>query len=358
METSTIFRGLRIVEVSSVLAGPAVGMFFAELGAEVIKIENPHTGGDMTRHWKLPAEAPDAPESAYYKSVNWGKQSRFLDLAAAEGREQAYALIREADVLLTNFTRRAAGKLGLSPETTGRLNPALIHANLTAYGEADDRPGFDVLLQAETGFLHMTGHPGAPPAKMPVALIDILAAHQLKEGILIALLERSRSGKGAYLSVSLFGSALASLANQASNYLNTGYVPGPLGTEHPNIAPYGDLCTTADGERIVLAVGTETQFRNLCAALDMPRLTDKPEFADNASRVAHRADLMKTLREAISTWPSAELLDRFRAGGVPAGKVADLKTVFEQPAARAMVLSYPDGGKCVRTVSFEMVTFE
>ena len=247
------FQGLKVVELASVLAGPAVGLFFAELGAEVIKIENAATGGDVTRRWKAPTEAAEKTDSAYYQSINFGKQTLFVDLKEEEGREQVEALIRAADIVIVNYRPGAAKKLGMNYESLKSLNPKIIYAELTGFGADDSRLAFDVVLQAESGFLYLTGEPDRPPVKMPVALIDILAAHQLKEGILLALLQRSQTGQGSKVSTSLYAAALASLANQATNWLIASFAPQRLGSQHPNIAPYGDLFRTADGQELVLA---------------------------------------------------------------------------------------------------------
>ena len=224
-----IFKELKVVELASVLAGPSVGMFFAELGATVIKIENARTNGDVTRRWKGPTEDQQSPFSAYYHSINWGKECLLLDLTQEADRQFALQHILEADLLITNFKMGAAERLGLGYDFLREIQPRLIQVNLTGYGEKDATPAFDIILQAETGYMHMTGHPGGPPARMPVALIDLLAAHQMKEALLVGLLRRSQTGKGCYLTVSLVESAIASLANQASNWLNAGFDPGPNG---------------------------------------------------------------------------------------------------------------------------------
>jgi crotonobetainyl-CoA:carnitine CoA-transferase CaiB-like acyl-CoA transferase len=353
---STFFKDLVVVELASVLAGPSVGQFFAELGARVIKIENPLTGGDMTRHWKLPSEPRDQAHSAYYCSVNWGKEVHFLDLSSPEGRAQAMDWIAKADVLVSNFRPDQARRLDLEASTLRRAFPRLIVAELTGFGAGDKRPAFDVVLQAEAGFLYMTGEPGGAPVKMPVALIDLMAAHQLKEGILMALLHRERTGEGALVQSSLFQAALSSLANQASNWLMAGHIPRPMGTQHPNIAPYGDVFTTADGKLIVLAVGTDRQFAQLCALLAKEEWIDNPDLATNAARVRHRELLRDVLQDAIRHWNSDYLLEKFREMEIPAAPIRNMQEVFELPQAREMVLegSLPDGSKSlgVKTVAF------
>lgn len=355
----SFFAGIRVVELAGVLAGPAVGMFFAELGAEVIKVENGATGGDVTRQWKGPGEDPEASFSAYYASVNYGKQVLELDLRQADNREYVYALIREADIVVTNFRVASAKKLGVDPDTLRRLKPDLILAELSAFGPNSDRLGFDVVLQAEGGFLFMCGHPGSPPAKMPVALIDLLAAHQLKEGILCGLIHRMRTGQGTRIQVSLIDAAVASLANQATNWLMGRHIPQPMGTQHPNIAPYGDVFTTRDGKVIVLAAGTERHFSALCQVIGASSLAQDPDLATNARRVRNRDKLTRLLADYLTNWDRDALLQKLMEAGVPAGAIRNMQEVFEQPGARELLLSYelPDGQSAtgVRSVIFQML---
>ena len=355
---SEICSGLRVVELASVLAGPAVGMFFAELGATVVKIENKTTGGDVTRNWRMPSEHPDTPLPAYYHSVNWGKQSLLLDLTDPADAARVRELIAGADILVSNFTRRKAEKLGVDHLSVKALKPDIIHVNLTAYGENDERPGFDAALQAETGFLYLCGEPDRPPVKMPVALIDILAAHQMKEGVLLALLEKMRTGQGAYITVSLFDAAIASMANQASNWLNTHCIPQRMGNQHPNIAPYGDLYACADGQWLLLAVGTEKQFEQLCVVLGMPELPQDPKFAVNARRVIHRSDLNALLGRAIAQNTREYWVTELQAAGVPVAVPRDMSEVFALPGTERLVLyqTEADGSRSarVRTAIFEL----
>lgn len=333
---------IKVIELASVLAGPAVGMFFAELGAEVIKIENKTTGGDVTRSWKLPSEDPDAPASAYYASVNWGKTVWMCDLQQVEDRHRVLQAIDQADIVISNFRPDAAGKLGMSyPELSVR-NPRLIFGQITGFGDDDPLPAFDVVLQAEAGFLYMSGHPGGAPAKMPVALIDLLAAHQLKEGLLLALLRREQNGQGAFVSVSLLESAIASLANQATNWLMAGHIPQPMGSMHPNIAPYGDIFYTADAKPIVLAIGNDKQYQALCHTLGLPQLAHNEKFISNAVRVRHRQALCDVLASAIRRFQRDELLNLLHEAGVPCGGIRNMAEVFQHPMARAMLLHEPD----------------
>lgn len=354
-----MFSDLKVVEFASVLAGPAVGMFFAELGARVVKIENQTTGGDMTRGWKGPTEDPDSPVSAYWCSVNWGKEVLMIDLNDPDGHRKAIDLAIDADIVISNFRPSSARRMGVDAESLCQANPRLIHAQINAFADPEDeRPAFDMILQAEAGFLYMNGEPGRPPVKMPVALIDLLAAHQLKEAILIALLQRERTGKGSMVSTSLLESALASLANQATNWLMAGQIPQAMGARHPNIAPYGDVFTCADGKPILLAVGTERQFRQLCACLELPALPDQPDFQTNTARVKHRSALTALLSTAFENHPSGKLLASLQAFGVPAAGIRNMQQVFEMPEAQNMILeeTLPGGTftRRVRTNAFKI----
>jgi len=359
MQQDKFFSGLKVVEFASVLAGPAVGMFFAELGAEVVKIENKTTGGDVTRGWKLTSENPNSSISAYWASVNWGKKHLLLDLNAPDDLKIALSHALAADVVISNFKPSSARRLGVDAESLRTQNQRLIYAQLNSFADPEDEsPAFDVVLQAEAGFLYMNGEPERPPVKMPVALIDILAAHQLKEAILLALLHRERTGEGSMITTSLLESALASLANQASNFLMTGHIPQRMGTQHPNIAPYGDIFTCADGQPILLAVGTERQFRQLCAVLGLENLLENPDFQTNAARVQNRERLNNILTEAISKMTLDAAMTNFKANGVPAARIRDMRSVFEMPEARGMILEEKTAEKIetkrVRTVAFSV----
>lgn len=342
-------KDLFVVETAAVLAGPAVGMFFAELGARVVKIENKRAGGDITRKWKLPGEPAKSPVSAYFSSVNWGKEHRFLDLSAPEDRAAFDALLVQADVLVTNHLADDAAKLGLERERLRALNPGLVHGHIRGYAGDPARPAFDVVLQAETGYLSMTGTDPDHLAKLPVAMIDVLAAHQLKEGLLLALLQRERTGRGAYVEVALEEAALTGLINQASNWLMAHHAAKPIGTLHPNIAPYGELFTCADGQRLVLAVGTNDQFKQLCRTLDLGHLTHDHHFSDNVKRVANRNVLAQLLAPAFATRPRDAWLEAFTTAQVPAGAVHPIDRALDSPAARAMTLeALIDGARTLR----------
>lgn len=344
------FKGLKVVELASVLAGPAVGLFFAELGAEVIKIENKRTSGDVTRKWKLPSENPDENISAYFFSVNWGKEHLFLDLREKEDLEKVLDLIREADIVISNFKAGSAKKLGLDYAALQKINSRLIYASISAYGKNDPRPGFDVAMQAETGWIYMTGEADGQPCKLPVALIDILSAHQLKEGVLVALLERMKTGKGSEVTVSLFDSSIASLANQASNYLNLGHVPQRMGSLHPNIAPYGEIVYSKDQKPLMISTGTEAHFRLLCKCLGIPELSIDERFNSNEKRLGNRKALGGYLSKAFSEFESEFILEKMNEYGVPVVPIKNLEEVFAQPETEGLLLENNHEGRIYKSV--------
>jgi len=354
------FSGLKVVEFAGVMAGPAVGMFFAELGATVIKIENKTTDGDMTRGWKNAKEDPNSPISAYFCSINWGKQHLFLDLNDAADQQQALDLASRADLVISNFKPASARRMGVDADTLRSKNPRLIFAQIDAFADPEDeRPAFDMVLQAEAGFLFMCGEPDRPPVRIPVAVIDLMAAHQIKEGVLMALLHRERTGEGSVVRVSLMEAAIATLANQAANYLNTGIIPQRMGTAHPNIAPYGDVFTCSDGQLVLIAAGTERHFQRLCAAVEHPEWVQNPDFKTNSDRVQHRKALNEQLAKAFQLFTAEAVLQRCHATGVPAARIRDMKSVFELPEARAMILEEVTAEgistKRVQSVAFKIV---
>jgi len=324
-----ILNGIKVIELASVLAAPSVGMFLAELGAEVIKIENPKTGGDVTRSWKLPSESIEDASSSYYKSVNWGKKSLFIDITSQDGYQHLCKLISDADILLVSFKPGDDKKLKLGYEEVALLNPRLIYASITGFGPNDIRTAYDALLQAETGFMDLNRPPGGSPGKMPVALIDILASHHLKELILVAYIHRLKTGQGSHVEVSLFEAAVSSLANQAGSWLYAGKNPVPLGSEHPHIYPYGGLFTTFDGKQLILAVGNDAQFSHLCKVLKMHHLAQDSRFKTNPLRSANRNELRPLLEEAILTRNSELLLENLHSLKVPSGLVRTVADAVE-----------------------------
>jgi crotonobetainyl-CoA:carnitine CoA-transferase CaiB-like acyl-CoA transferase len=342
-----MLNNLIVIELASVLAGPSVGQFFAELGAEVVKIENINTGGDVTRCWKGKEENTD-DRSAYFCSVNWGKKSVALDLNNVGDLNVVHKLVERADIVITSYKPGDAEKLKVDYLTLSTLNPNVIYGEVTGYGNANTRVGYDAIIQAESGFMYMNGELGGASLKMPVALIDVLAGHQLKEGILLALLERTTTGRGRKVEVSLIQSAIASLVNQASNWLVGGVIPVKQGSQHPNIAPYGDVFQTKDDHEILLAVGSDRQFRDLCFVLEASELPTQPPFNTNQERVKNRVQLHEILSHRFKHFSLSDVLERLHHVNVPAGVIQNIAQVFELPEASSLLL-YTQNLKGVRT---------
>lgn len=339
------------------LAGPQVGQFFAELGADVLKVEPP--AGDVTRTWRTPAETPNSSVSAYFSCANWGKQSVVLDLTTPAGKAEIRQLVGQSDIVLASYKPGDAEKLGVDYATLSGLNPRLVYGHITGYGPGVNRAGYDAVLQAEAGFMHLNTLPGQEPLKMPVAMVDLLTAHQLKEGLLTALYQRERTGRGALVQVSLLESALASLANQAASFLVTGQDPQPLGSGHPSIVPYGTVYEAADGVRLLLAVGADRQFQQLCAVLGHPEWAEDARFQTNNARVTHRAELESLLHQQLAAVSGEELLQELEKRQVPAGAVRTVGEALGHPSAQAMLLpattEFPHQG--LRTVAFRSNTW-
>jgi len=339
-----MFHNLKVLELASVLAGPSVGQFFAELGAEVIKVENLKTGGDVTRSWKGAGEQTD-DRSAYFCSCNWGKKSIAVDLTTDEGKQIVKKLAKRSDIIIASYKPGDAEKLGVSYQQLSMDNDQLIYGQITGYGSDDDRVGYDAVIQAESGFMDLNGEKDGPPTKMPVALIDVLAAHQLKEGLLLALLKKERSGAGSLVEVSLIQSALSSLANQATNWLVAKKLPTRQGSAHPNIAPYGDSFLTKDGKRVLLAIGNDRQFKDLIAVLaiseqvlDLGAWALEVKFLSNQQRVENRLALNEILQNAIAKRGSKELLDNIIQLKIPAGIIQNVAEAFSTDAAKEVLL--------------------
>jgi crotonobetainyl-CoA:carnitine CoA-transferase CaiB-like acyl-CoA transferase len=332
-----MFKDLKIVELASVLAGPLVGTFFSELGAEVVKIENASTAGDVTRKWKLPSEKKE-DISAYYASANYNKKVLMLNLKEPKDYRLAIKEIESADIVIANYKFGDAKKMALDYVTLKKLNPTIIYGEINGYGAENKRTAFDVVLQAESGFMFMNGSAESGPIKMPVALIDILAAHQLKEGLLCAIIKKLKTNEGSNVTVSLYDAAVSSLVNQATNWLMAKHVPQPLGTKHPNIAPYGDMFLSKDDKYIVLAVGANRQFDNLCKALLLEVLKDDIRFIDNSSRVTNRISLNVYLQNKIYEINATDCIELFLSLNVPAGIVKNMEEVFQNPLSESLIL--------------------
>ncbi len=336
-----MFTNLKVLELASVLAGPSVGQFFAELGADVIKVENLLTHGDITRSWKSSHEQTD-DRSAYFCAVNWGKRSLALDLNLDSSRDTIHKLAAIADVVIASYKPGDAEKLNTDFKTLSSINPGLIYGQISGYGAHNPRVGYDAVIQAEAGFMFMNGEPGGPSLKMPVALIDILAAHHLKEGILLAMLEKTKTGNGKFVEVSLIQAAISSLANQASNWLVAKRLPQKQGSAHPNIAPYGEIFRTADGKEILLAIGSDKQFKDLCGILSLAHLSDNRLFSTNYSRVQNREELNQLISTRVSVVSSSVLLKEIHDKKIPAGVIQNIQQVFDMPEAQPLLISSGD----------------
>jgi len=356
MTDKTPLQGLKVLELASVLAGPSVGMFFAELGATVYKIENVTTHGDVTRKWKLPKEDADTDISGYFSCVNWGKLSFAIDLCQEEGLKLIYDLVAECDIVLVSYKPGDAEKLKVDYPTLKKYNEKLIYSHITGYGLQNPRAGFDAIIQAESGFTYMNGQPDGPPTKMPVALMDVLAAHHLKEAILLALYYREKTGKGQYIEASLFKAGVSSLANQATNWLVGKAIPQRMGSDHPNIVPYGTIFKTADDKEIVMAAGTDKQYQQLITALGRPDLATDCKFEKNHGRVIHKEEINGIIQDLIIKYTRDEILEILQQKRIPAGGVFNMQEVFEVPEAKPMVLEgkYETGMEIqgVRSIAF------
>lgn len=352
------FKDLKIIELAGVLAGPSVGLFFSELGARVLKVENPKTKGDVTRSWKLISENPDDDSSAYYWSVNAGKQVLFLDLSQEQDLQIFYQELKDTDVVITNYKLGDDKKLKVDYDTLASIKPDLIYASINGFGKDSPRTAYDLILQAESGFMFMNGEKKSSPTKMPVALIDILAGHQLKEAVLLALLKKYKTGSGSQVSVSLFDTAIASLANQATNWLIAHHLPVSQGSLHPNIAPYGELFQTRDLHIITFAIGSDKQFKQLCSLLENEALADDIRFIHNQQRIQNREALFAELDKKISGKDFDSIYQDCLKYDVPIGKIRTLKEVFELEEAGKMLNTFEYQAQELRSVRSTAFIFE
>jgi crotonobetainyl-CoA:carnitine CoA-transferase CaiB-like acyl-CoA transferase len=321
-------QGVKVLDLSRVLAGPYATMVLGDLGADVIKVEHPERGDD-TRHWGPPfAGEGEARESAYFLAVNRNKRSIGVDLKDPEGPERIKELAAEADVVIENWRRGALEKFGLDYEALRKANPGLIYCSITGFGPGPDeeRPGYDFLVQARGGVMGITGQPGGEPTKVGVAISDIVCGLFASNAILAALHRRAATGEGARIEVPLFESTLGWLANRGQEYLISGEDTGLIGNAHPSIVPYQTFDTS--DKPIVVAVGNNTQFAGLCKAVGRPELAEDERFATNPDRVANREALIQGLQREFSKRPADEWVEEIRAAGIPCGPVNMLADVF------------------------------
>ena len=309
--------GLLVADFSRILAGPYCTMLLADLGADVIKVESP--GGDDTRRWQPPVTADGV--STYYLAINRNKRSVVLDLRDDRDRAAAAELARRADIFVENFKPGGLAKYGLDYDAVSAANPRLIYASITGFGAGagKDLPGYDLIVQAVSGLMSLTGDADGPPYRAGVALFDVMAGLHTTIGILAALNHRTATGQGQHIESSLLASAMSGLVNQASAVAAAGVVPMRMGNAHPSLFPYEPL-PTADGE-IVIAAGNDTQFRRLCQVIGAPGVADDPRFDINERRTVNRAELWPLLTERLATQTSAEWFARLNGVGVPCGPI-------------------------------------
>jgi crotonobetainyl-CoA:carnitine CoA-transferase CaiB-like acyl-CoA transferase len=343
--------GIRVLDLTRVLAGPWCTQNLADLGAEVIKIERPGAGDD-TRAWGPPylkdEAGNDTTEAAYYLSANRNKLSVALDIASPRGAELVRELALQSDILVENFKVGGLSKYGLDYESLKELNPRLIYCSITGFGQTGpyaSRPGYDFMIQGMGGLMSITGErddlPGGGPQKAGVAVTDLMTGMYSTVGILAALHERSRSGVGQHIDMALLDCQVSMLANQNLNYMTSGVAPKRAGNAHQNLVPY-QVFAASDGHLIV-AVGNDSQFRNYCGAIGLPELSADPRFATNPQRVKNRAELVPLLAERMATGARDHWLAALEGVGVPAGPINTLDQVYEDPQvlARGMKREMP-----------------
>jgi crotonobetainyl-CoA:carnitine CoA-transferase CaiB-like acyl-CoA transferase len=336
--TGLPLSGIRVADFSRVLAGPLATMLLADLGADVIKIERPQTGDD-TRGWGPPFVGGDA---AYFLSLNRNKRSVTLDLSTDEGRSAARRLALASDVVVENFRPGLMERFGLDHAALAAEHPGLVYCSLTAFGEGDPaaRPGYDIIVQALSGLMSFTGHPGGEPTKVGVALLDVICGLYACNAIQAALIGRGATGRGARMTVSLLDASVAALVNQAANYLLGGLVPEPLGNAHPNIVPY-QLFETAD-RPIILAAGNDRLFERTCEVIGRPEFAAEERFATNAARVRNRDALIPLLSAELAGRSAAEWLAALEEAAVPCAPVRTLDEVFASAEGAAAIQEIDD----------------
>ena len=335
--------GLKVLDLSRVLAGPWAGQMLADLGADVVKIERPVVGDD-TRAWGPPylkdTQGRDTSEAAYYLSANRNKRSLAIDFTQPQGQQSLRELVKHADVLIENFKVGGLAAYGLDYTSLQAINPRLIFCSITGFGQDGpyaQRAGYDFMIQGLGGLMSVTGRAddeaGAGPVKVGVALTDILTGLYASNAILAALAERERSGQGQYIDLALLDVQVACLANQGLNYLTTGQSPRRMGNAHPNIVPYQDF-PTADGD-FILTVGNDAQFAKFCGVAGHPEWALDGRFSSNAARVAHRAELIPLIRQVTVFRTTTQWIADLERAGVPCGPINNLEQVFADPQVQA-----------------------
>ncbi|UHS57056.1 CaiB/BaiF CoA transferase family protein [Agrobacterium vaccinii] len=331
-------KGIRVIELARVLAGPWAGQMLADMGADVIKVESPD-GGDDTRAWGPPfveSKDGDILSAAYYHSTNRGKRSITIDLKTEEGRQTVRRLVKTADVVIENFKRGGLEKYGLDYQSLRALNPKLIYCSITGFGQTGpyaDFAGYDYIVQGMSGFMSITGEPDGQPMKAGVAVADIFTGIYSVTAIQAALIYAMRTGQGQHIDMALLDVQSAVLANQNMNYLISGKAPVRLGNAHPNISPY-EVVPTADGF-LILAVGNDGQFRRLCKILGIDAIADDERYATNKARVAHKVEVRQIVSTETLKWMKRDLLTACETNAVPAGPINSIEEMFADPQVQA-----------------------
>jgi crotonobetainyl-CoA:carnitine CoA-transferase CaiB-like acyl-CoA transferase len=342
-ESRAPLEGTRVLDMSRVLAGPLATMVLADLGADVIKVERPGDGDD-TRHWGPPFAGEDA---AYFLSLNRNKRSVAIDLKTPEGAAAVRRLAGGSDVLIENFRPGLMSALGLALADLRSANPRLVTCSLTAFGEetreSAGRPGYDIIMQALSGLMSVTGDVGGEPTKAGVALLDVVTGLYAAIGILAALHERDATGRGRHVGVSLFDASVAAMVNQAANFLVGGIVPHAMGTQHPNIVPYQAF--RAVDRPFIMACGNDRLFARACEVLGHPEWAIDDRFATNGARVANRDAIVGLLSDVFATRTSGEWLAALEAAAVPCAPIRSMDEVFASPEGAALIQVVPDPGR-------------
>ena len=341
-------HGIRVIELARILAGPWAGQVLADLGADVIKVENPN-GGDDTRKWGPPfVEGHDGENlsAAYYHSCNRGKRSIAADFSTPEGADLVRQLVLSADVLIENFKLGGLKKYGLDWESLRKINPRLVYCSITGFGQNGPyapRAGYDFIIQGMSGLMSITGEPGREPQKAGVAISDIFTGLYSVIAIQAALRHAAETGEGQHIDMALYDTQVSVLANQNLNYLVSGNSPVQMGNAHMNIAPY-EVIPVKDGH-IILAVGNDGQFQRFCAATGLAAMASDPGFATNPLRVENRVRLREEILAAMQGWTRADLLAALEKASVPASPINTIGQMFDDPQvkARGMQLSLDDG---------------
>jgi crotonobetainyl-CoA:carnitine CoA-transferase CaiB-like acyl-CoA transferase len=345
-DTPMALDGVVVLDLTRILAGPTATQLLGDLGATVIKIENPKTAGDDTRGWGPPyapgRDGKDTDLSAYFMAANRNKKSVAIDISTKDGQEIARKLAARADVVIENYKPGGLVKYGLDHQTLCAAHPGLVYCSVSGFGQTGpnrNRPGYDLMAQGYGGIMSLTGAPDGPPMKVGVGIADVMCGMYATIGILAALRHRDATGEGQHIDLSLVDTQTAWLINEGTNYLASGQLPQRRGNAHPNIVPY-DAFAGADGH-VLIAVGNDAQFARFCDVIGLPDLSENPDYATNSMRLKNRDALMKHLHPALAKIAVADIVDRLNSVGVPVGPIQNVAQALssDQAKAREMVVS-------------------